>query len=70
MDWSHACARCGKQVGLYPAGPLVLATEPDAAIVCSVCAVELLDEGDVIPLSNIEQELMESIANRPRKKRS
>ncbi len=37
QDNSQVCAVCGKQVGIYPSGQAVLASDPATRIICDVC---------------------------------
>jgi len=37
-DWTRRCARCREPVGIFPSGQRLLRGQPDAEIVCDVCA--------------------------------
>lgn len=39
QDNTRVCATCGKQVGIYPSGQAVLATDPTIRITCNVCHI-------------------------------
>ena len=61
-DFTHVCALCREQVGIFPSGQQLLRDQPNAEIVCDRCAgdtqaVMLL--GTALP--GVRQEMREAV---------
>ena len=61
-DFTHRCARCQEQVGIYPSGQKLLRDRPNAEIVCDGCAGDttaIMLAGEALP--GVRQEAREAV---------
>jgi hypothetical protein len=61
-DFTHLCGRCREPVGIFPSGQRLLREQPNAEIVCDVCAGDsaaVMLAGEMLP--GVRQEARESV---------